>query len=66
MSRYDQPVSVGDVLEVEVDNMGSDGDGLAFVEGLAVVVPGTRPGEKVTVRIEDVTDNCAFAELWMR
>lgn len=66
MKTYSQPVSVGDMLEISVEKQGCDGDGLAFVNGLAVIVSSAQPGDEVTVRIEEVTDNCAFAEVWER
>jgi 23S rRNA (uridine2552-2'-O)-methyltransferase len=64
MSVFDQPVSIGDVLDVTVEKEGSKGDGMAFVDGLAVFVPGTEPGDDVTIRVEKVKENCAFAEVW--
>lgn len=66
MSRSDQPVSIGDVLEVLVEEIGSKGDGIAFVDGLAIFISGAEPGEEVTIRIEKVTESCAFAEVLER
>jgi 23S rRNA (uridine2552-2'-O)-methyltransferase len=66
MSVYDQPVATGDVLEVEVQKRGSEGDGIAFVDGLAIFIPGTQPGDEVSIRIKEVTESCAFGEVWDR
>ena len=66
MSVYDQPVSIGEIIEVEVRKRGSEGDGIAFVDGLAIFVPGTQPGDEVSIRIEKVTESCAFGEVWDR
>lgn len=66
MSVYDQPVSIGDVLEVTVEKEGSEGDGIAFVEGLAVFVPEAKPGDEVSIRIEHLEENYAVAEVWDR
>lgn len=64
MDVFNQPVNVGDVLEVTVVKTGQKGDGFAFVDGLAIIVPNTQPGDEVTVRIESVEANCAFGEVW--
>lgn len=64
MSVFGQPVSVGDVMEVEIQKRGDKGDGIAFVDGLAVFVADVDPGDEVTIRVEEVTENCAFAEVW--
>lgn len=58
------PVDVGDTKEVEIENMGDKGDGIARVDrGYVLVVPDTEVGEKVTVRIEETKQNFAFAEV---
>jgi 23S rRNA (uridine2552-2'-O)-methyltransferase len=56
------PVEVGQELAVEIESVGSEGDGVAQVEGFTVFVPGTEEGETVEVRIEDVKQRFAFAE----
>lgn len=66
MNVYDQPVSIGDVLDVTVEKRGSKGDGIAFVDGLAVFIPEAEPNDEVSIRIEEVTESCAFAEVWDR
>jgi 23S rRNA (uridine2552-2'-O)-methyltransferase len=66
MNVFDQPVSIGDVLEVSIEEQGSKGDGIAFVDGLVVFVSDASPGEEVQVRIDEVNENCAFAEVWDR
>lgn len=58
------PVDEGEVREVTVESLGDQGDGIAKVErGYVVIVPGTRPGDTPTVRIEDVRENVAFATI---
>lgn len=56
------PVEVGESLTVEVTDVGSEGDGVARVDGFTVFVAGTEAGETVDVRIIDVKPNFAFAE----
>lgn len=57
------PVSVGETREVEIEDRGEQGDGIARVErGYVLIVSGTEPGDTVTVRVTDVQPNFAFAE----
>ncbi|WP_254542990.1 23S rRNA (uridine(2552)-2'-O)-methyltransferase [Halomarina pelagica] len=59
--RLTAPVRAGDELDVEVEDVGNEGDGIAKVEGFTVFVPGTEAGESVRVRVEDVKPRFAFA-----
>jgi predicted RNA-binding protein with TRAM domain len=57
------PVEEGEVRTVSIDTLGDQGDGIAKVErGFIVIVPGTKPGDRVEVEITDVKDTVAFAE----
>jgi len=60
--RLTAPVQVGDELEVEIVDVGSEGDGIAKVEEFTVFVPGTETGETVEIRITDIKPQFAFAE----
>jgi 23S rRNA (uridine2552-2'-O)-methyltransferase len=60
--RLTAPVSEGDELEVEIVDVGSEGDGIASVEGYRLFVPETEAGEVVEIRIEDVKPHFGFAE----
>lgn len=58
------PVEEGEHREVEIEDIGEQGDGIARVErGFVVIVPDTEKGERVTVEITDVQQNVAFAEV---
>lgn len=63
MTRLDQPVAEGDLHVVQVVDEGTKGDGVAFIDGLAVFVPGTTPGDNPLVRIKYVGDTSARAEV---
>ncbi|AFK21016.1 TRAM domain-containing protein (plasmid) [Haloferax mediterranei ATCC 33500] len=57
------PVAEGDVRSVTIDTLGDQGDGIAKVErGFVIIVPGTKPGDRVNVKITDVKQTVAFAE----
>jgi len=60
--RLTAPVDADDELTVEIVDEGSEGDGVAHVEGFTVFVPDATVGETVAVRIEEVKPRFAFAE----
>lgn len=58
------PVEEGESRNVEIEDIGEQGDGITRVErGFVVIVPDTEEGERVTVEITDVRENVAFAEV---
>jgi 23S rRNA (uridine2552-2'-O)-methyltransferase len=60
--RLTAPVRPGDELTVEIVDVGSEGDGIAKIDGFTVFVPDATTGDTVDVRIGDVKPNFAFAE----
>ena len=60
--RLTAPVRAGDRLEVTVEALGAEGDGVAKVDGFTLFVPGTEPGETVEVAVTDVKPRFGFAE----
>lgn len=58
------PVEEGDRIEVEIEDVGEQGDGIARVErGYIVFVPGTHVGDRVTIEVTDVRENFGFGEV---
>ena len=58
------PVDEGEVRDVTIETTGDQGDGIAKVErGYVVIVPGGQPGDELTVEIEQVQANVAFASI---
>lgn len=58
------PVSEGETLELQIEDVGDQGDGLARVgPGYVVFVPDTEIGQQPLVRITAVRENFAFAEV---
>lgn len=58
------PVQEGEQRNVEIEDLGEQGDGLTRVErGFVIIVPDTEMGERVTIEITDVRQNVAFAEV---
>jgi 23S rRNA (uridine2552-2'-O)-methyltransferase len=52
----------GDIVEVKIESLGKDGDGVAHVEDFVVFVKGVKVGQKARVKIKDVKPAFAFAE----
>lgn len=58
------PVAEGDIREVDIEDIGDQGDGIARVErGYVLIVPETEQGERVTIEITEVRQNVAFGEV---
>jgi 23S rRNA (uridine2552-2'-O)-methyltransferase len=60
--RITAPVRAGDELEVDIEDVGSEGDGIATVEGFTLFVDGAAEGETLRVRVTDVKPRFGFAE----
>ena len=60
------PVRKGDKLDIEIESVGKSGDGVAMVEGFAIIVRGAKLGEKMRVKIDAVKPNFAFADVLER
>ena len=61
------PVDEGEIVDVEIDSLGDQGDGIGRVgPGYVLIVPETDVGERVSVRVTETKDNVAFAEVVKR
>jgi 23S rRNA (uridine2552-2'-O)-methyltransferase len=56
------PVATGDRLDVEITDTGSEGDGVATVDGFTLFVPGASEGETVTVTVTELKPRFGFAQ----
>jgi len=61
--RDTAPVEVGERYSVEIEDLGSEGDGVARIGSFVVFVPGADLGERVDIRIEEVGENHATASV---
>lgn len=57
-----KPVSVGDVVDVSIESVGGQGDGIAKVESFIIFVKDAKKGEKCRVKITDVKRTFATGE----
>jgi 23S rRNA (uridine2552-2'-O)-methyltransferase len=60
------PVRPGDVMDVKIESLGKSGDGVAMVDGFAIIVKNSRLGDKVRIKVGAVKPNFAFAEVLER
>ena len=62
--RYDlpKPVKVGEEYDVEILETGSKGDGVARIKNFVVFVAGAKKGEKIKIKIKEVSGRFATAE----
>lgn len=58
-----KPVEEGKEYTVTISDIGSQGDGVAKVDGFIVFVPGTKVGQTVKVTVTKVMNKSAFAKL---
>ncbi len=61
--RRNAPIEEGDVLDVKIESLGREGDGIAKVEGFVVFVPQADVGDEVQIRITKVTSKVAFGDI---
>ena len=57
------PVELGEELEVDIKELSSKGDGLTRVQGLLIHVPNTKPGDHVKIKITQIRNKAANAEI---
>ncbi|MGB9133386.1 MAG: SAM-dependent methyltransferase, partial [Methanosarcina sp.] len=57
------PLRGGDEFVVDIEKLGSSGDGAVLIEGFVVFVKEVEVGEKVRISITDVKPNFAFADV---
>ena len=60
--RLTAPVREGDRIEIEIEDVGREGDGIGKVEGYTLFVADTEPGDTVEVEVTDVKPRFGFAE----
>ena len=61
--RSGHPPVPGATLEVTIDDLGGEGEGVGRADGFVVFVPGTVPGDRVLARVEHVRRSFARGTL---
>jgi 23S rRNA (uridine2552-2'-O)-methyltransferase len=57
------PLHKGDEFDVEIKQLGSNGDGAVLVDSFVVFVKNVEVGDKVRIKIKDVKPSFAFADV---
>lgn len=57
-----KPVNVGEEYDVEINEVGSKGDGIARVKNFVVFVNNGKKGEKTKIKIKEVRNRFAIGE----
>lgn len=58
-----KPVEEGQTYTVTISDIGSQGDGVGKIEGFVIIVPDTKIGDTVQVRINRVSKKVAFGSI---
>lgn len=57
-----KPVKVDEEYDVEINEVGSKGDGIARIKNFVVFIAGAKQGEKTRIRIKEVRNRFAIGE----
>ncbi len=57
------PVELGEELEVEISELSSKGEGIARSQGFVIYVAGTKPRDRVKIRVVKITGKAANAQV---
>ena len=58
-----KPVEIGKEYNVEIQETSRRGEGITKIEGLVIFVPKTKPGDKVRIKITNISRRFAEAEV---
>ena len=61
--EHNHPVSVGQVVELEITGLNHEGAGVGRHEGYTLFVPKSLPGERIRARVVHAKKNFGFADL---
>ena len=57
------PFRTGQMLELQIDGLGHDGEGVGRAQGFTFFIPGAIPGDQVLAVVKQVKKNYGFAEV---
>ena len=58
-----KPVEIGKEYDVEIQETSRRGEGITRIEGLVIFIPKTKPGDKVRIKITNISRRFAEAEV---
>lgn len=59
---FEKPVKLGETYDVEINEVGSRGDGIARVKNFVIFVPNVKKGDKCKIKITQVRRRFATGE----
>ncbi len=64
-NRFQKPIPVkeGEEYDVTIENVGEKGDGIAKVKGYVIIVPQTKKGERVRIKVNAIRGKVSFGEV---
>ena len=60
---FPKPVEVGKEYDVEIQETSRRGDGIARIEGFVIFVPNTKIGDKIKIKVTNISRRFAEAEV---
>ncbi|MEM5766449.1 MAG: TRAM domain-containing protein [Candidatus Aenigmatarchaeota archaeon] len=57
-----KPVKIGEEYEVDINEVGSKGDGIARIKNFVVFISGAKQGEKTKIKITEVRNRFAIGK----
>jgi 23S rRNA (uracil1939-C5)-methyltransferase len=60
---YTQPVKVGDIINIEIENIGEKGDGVGKYNDFVVIVPNGKIEEQYEIKIRKVFKTWALGDI---
>lgn len=63
MKRWNLPVKINEIYDIEIENLSSNGQGIGRIDGYTLFVEGALPNERVRVEITKTNKNYGFAKL---
>ncbi len=59
----EKPVEEGQEYDITIEGVGSKGDGIGKIKGFVVIVPNTKQGDTVRIKVTAVRGKVAFGEV---
>ncbi|GAF65513.1 RNA methyltransferase [Bacillus sp. TS-2] len=63
MNQKKLPVQKNDIVTVEIEDLTHEGAGVAKIEGYALFIPNTIPGEVIEAKVLKTNKGCGFAKM---
>ncbi len=62
-AKKQPPVELGEELEVNITNLCPSGDGMSKIRGYTIIVPKTKPRDRVKIKVTQVGEKSAIGEI---